>query len=110
MAEVEDYETKDESQAAANARAVTDEAILAQMEQIKTEIAEAKSLIGNMEDVSVLRAVYDSKDTVYQQKIQHLMSKYSKVRQIRPDGNCFFRAVSFAYLERLIHDPSDYAR
>lgn len=88
----------------------SDEAILEQMEQIKNEIAETKPLVGRMVAISVLSTEYDVNDVIYQEKIQNLSTKYQKIRQIRPDGNCFFRAVLFAYLERLIHDPSDYAR
>jgi hypothetical protein len=106
MSEVEAGDMKTELQPPTE----SDEAILEQMEQIKNEIAETKPLVGRMVAISVLSTEYDVNDVIYQEKIQNLSTKYQKIRQIRPDGNCFFRAVLFAYLERLIHDPSDYAR
>ncbi len=41
---------------------------------------------------------------------QDLQSMYSNLRRTRGDGNCFFRAFSFAYLERLLQDSSDLPR
>lgn len=34
--------------------------------------------------------------------------KYSGMRKTRPDGNCFFRAFAFAYLEYLVRNKDDY--
>ncbi|KAH8028412.1 hypothetical protein HPB51_016525 [Rhipicephalus microplus] len=39
-----------------------------------------------------------------------LRRKYSHIRKTRPDGNCFFRAFSFAYLESLLNDKEEYTR
>lgn len=36
-----------------------------------------------------------------------LSSKYTKIRQIRGDGNCFFRAFGFAYLEYLLKNRTE---
>ena len=38
------------------------------------------------------------------------MSKYTKLRRTRGDGNCFFRAFAFAYMETLLGDNSDLPR
>ena len=38
------------------------------------------------------------------------MSKYCRLRRTRGDGNCFFRAFAFAYLETLLEDHSDLPR
>ena len=40
-------------------------------------------------------------DPIYLAKVMKLGSKYSNVRRTRPDGNCFFRAVAFAYFEKV---------
>lgn len=34
--------------------------------------------------------------------------KYSYLRRTRPDGNCFFRAFAYSYLEYLIKDKNEY--
>lgn len=47
---------------------------------------------------------------MYEQKAKYLMKKYKAVRRTRPDGNCFFRAFSYAYLERLLTDRKEYEK
>lgn len=47
-------------------------------------------------------------DPVYLSKAKVLGEKYSFIRRTRPDGNCFFRAFSYAYLERLINNKEEY--
>lgn len=37
-----------------------------------------------------------------------MLSKYSHIRRTRPDGNCFFRAFCYAYLERLIKNKDEF--
>ena len=41
-------------------------------------------------------------DLVYRDKIQELTKTYARLRRMRPDGNCFFRACSYAALEGLL--------
>lgn len=48
------------------------------------------------------------KDDVYLSKAKTLAEKYSYIRRTRPDGNCFFRAFSYAYLEKLIGNREEY--
>ncbi|XP_065919436.1 ubiquitin thioesterase OTUB1-like isoform X2 [Dysidea avara] len=84
-----------------------DEAILAQVESIQKEIADSCELVCDVEDVGVLSSEYQKDDTIYQLKIQDLKTKYAKLRRTRGDGNCFFRAFAFAYMERAISDPSN---
>lgn len=47
-------------------------------------------------------------DTVYLEKVKDLSVKYRYIRRTRPDGNCFFRAFSYANIERLIGTPNDF--
>lgn len=49
-----------------------------------------------------------NEDPVYLLKVKDLASKYKKIRRTRPDGNCFFRAFSYAYLEQLLTDKTEY--
>ncbi|XP_067848053.1 ubiquitin thioesterase OTUB2-like isoform X3 [Heptranchias perlo] len=41
-------------------------------------------------------------DRIYQQKVQDISRKYAFFRRTLGDGNCFYRALSFAYLESLL--------
>lgn len=41
-------------------------------------------------------------------KLKYLTSKYKSIRKTRPDGNCFFRAFAYAYLEYLVKNKDDY--
>lgn len=45
---------------------------------------------------------------MYLSKAKALAQKYSYIRRTRPDGNCFFRAFSYAYLEKLIGNKEEY--
>ena len=98
------------------------------------QIAETSELVGELEDLSTLQTEYASDDHIYQAKIQvinkllkiavplsspsalhntaqqDLKAKYTKLRRTRGDGNCFFRAFSFAYMESLLKDNSDLSR
>ncbi|KAK7868997.1 hypothetical protein R5R35_013915 [Gryllus longicercus] len=86
-----------------------DELILQQQRQIEKEISEKTPLVGDMENFSSLEKEYAG-DAVYCQKVQDLSAKYKSMRRTRPDGNCFFRAFSYAYLEQLLNNPEEYER
>lgn len=45
---------------------------------------------------------------MYLEKVKDLSSKYKYVRRTRPDGNCFFRAFSYANIERLIENREEF--
>ncbi|XP_035683322.1 ubiquitin thioesterase OTUB1-like isoform X1 [Branchiostoma floridae] len=87
-----------------------DEAIMAQQDRIQQEIAETSQLIGDHEDLLLLSKEYSEEDNVYQGKIKDLRSKYKCFRRTRGDGNCFYRAFGFSYLERLLDDRKDLER
>ncbi|XP_068085368.1 ubiquitin thioesterase otubain-like isoform X3 [Anabrus simplex] len=80
-----------------------------QQRRIEKEISETTPLVGEMEDFSSLEEEYAG-DEVYCQKVRDLATKYRSMRRTRPDGNCFFRAFSYAYLERLLDRPEEYDR
>lgn len=79
-----------------------DEKIAAQQSKIEKEIAENSPLISTKFNLSVLLDEYSTEDTVYREKINDLQKKFQFIRRTRGDGNCFFRAFAFAYLESLI--------
>lgn len=60
-----------------------------------------------MEPLSSLEKEYNE-DSVYLSKVKDLSSKYKNIRRTRPDGNCFFRAFSYAYLEQLLTDKKEF--
>jgi len=41
---------------------------------------------------------------------QNLRKKYGHFRRTRGDGNCFYRAFGFAYMELLLQDPEELSR
>lgn len=86
-----------------------DEAIMQQQRQIENEIAESQPLIGKKESLNVLMKEFDG-DLVYQEKVKKLQACYSFLRRTRGDGNCFYRAFGFAYMEQLLQDKNEFSR
>lgn len=79
-----------------------DEKIAAQQSQIEKEIADEQPLVSKKYDLGVLINEYQTDDLIYRKKINELCKKFKYIRRTRGDGNCFFRAFGFAYLETLI--------
>lgn len=73
------------------------------------QISESIPLVGELEDLASLEKEYNE-DPVYLAKVKDLSSKYKYIRRTRPDGNCFFRAFSYAYLEHLLRDKAEYEK
>lgn len=67
------------------------------------KISESINLVGDLEPINSLDNEY-STDPIYLEKVKDLSSKYKYIRRTRPDGNCFFRAFSYANIERLLED------
>ncbi|XP_011495930.1 PREDICTED: ubiquitin thioesterase otubain-like [Ceratosolen solmsi marchali] len=86
-----------------------DELILQQQRRIEKEIQETISLVGEKESLKALESEY-TEDDIYLSKARALAQKYSFFRRTRPDGNCFFRAFSYAYLEKLINNKDEYEK
>lgn len=80
------------------------EEIKNQERDIEREIAERNPLISPKVSVQELKNDYQPDDDIYQNKIDQLEKDYDCIRRTRPDGNCFFRAFSFAYFEALLDD------
>ncbi|RWS29046.1 OTU domain: ubiquitin aldehyde binding protein-like protein, partial [Leptotrombidium deliense] len=55
-------------------------------------------------------AEYPAEDNAFQDKIKNLQQSYRWIRRTRPDGNCFFRAFTFAYFESLLNDNQELQR
>ena len=78
-----------------------DELILKQQEAIQKDIADNTKLVSDILPLQSLEAEFQS-DEVFKSKILKLGQKYSRMRRVRPDGNCFFRAVGYRLFEVLI--------
>ncbi|XP_022655073.1 ubiquitin thioesterase OTUB1-like [Varroa jacobsoni] len=87
-----------------------DEAIMAQEKAIEKEISDSIPLIDNKKPLISLESEYASDDTIYQEKLRDLESRFGFIRKTRPDGNCFFRAFGFAYLESMLSDIDELRR
>lgn len=81
-----------------------------QQRHIEQEVASSQALVSERLSLNLLIKDYSMEDGIYQEKIQDLRSRYRDIRKTRGDGNCFYRAFGFAYLERLLHDKSDIPR
>lgn len=64
-------------------------------------------MVGVLEPVTSLDKEYAT-DEVYLGKVKDLASKYKYIRRTRPDGNCFFRAFTYAYIERLLEKREEF--
>lgn len=73
------------------------------------QISESIPLVGPLDTIDSLASEY-STDDIYLAKVKDLGSKYSSIRRTRPDGNCFFRAFSYATLERLLGDKEEFKK
>ncbi|CAF1524539.1 unnamed protein product, partial [Didymodactylos carnosus] len=71
-----------------------------QQERIEREIIDNQPLVSEKLSTDKLRNEYDVEDSVYQSKIRELTKKYKYIRKTRGDGNCFYRAFGFGYLEQ----------
>lgn len=87
-----------------------DEAVQSMQSEIQENIAQNSLLLGDDQHISELSKEYASDDESYQEKIKTLGESYSSVRKTRGDGNCFFRAFGFGYLEHLMKNKDDFPK
>lgn len=73
------------------------------------QICDSTPFVSDLQDLSILDTEYVD-DPIYSSKLKHLASKYKSIRKTRPDGNCFFRAFAYAYLEYLVKNKEDYQK
>ena len=88
------------AQNSATGDSLNDIQILELTEQLKEQESRGRPLVGELEPLSALHEEYANGNQVYLQKISNLAKDgYSQLRRIRGDGNCFYRALSFAFVE-----------
>ncbi|KAI8073161.1 peptidase C65 Otubain-domain-containing protein [Gongronella butleri] len=80
---------------------LTDEQILQFEQQIKDEEAQKIPLVCQDEPVSKLEEEFKDNEP-FLKKIKNFSKEHTKIRRCRGDGNCFFRAVAFAWFESLL--------
>ncbi|CAF1389272.1 unnamed protein product [Rotaria magnacalcarata] len=78
--------------------------------EIEREIAESQPLVSDKIRTTQLQSEYASDDKIYQDKVAELMKKYQYIRRTRGDGNCFYRAFAFGYLEKNLVNKKELER
>lgn len=82
-----------------------------QQEEIEEEIRRTQALVSEKEEIVALIAEFDpDRSTEYYQKALELSERYTHMRRIRGDGNCFYRAILVGELERCLKDPEELKR
>ncbi|KAI0270606.1 cysteine proteinase [Gloeopeniophorella convolvens] len=67
-------------------------------------VASTLPLVAEVAPLGVLRAEYERGSESFVRQIDALAAQgFEGVRRIRGDGNCFYRAICFAYIERLFN-------
>ncbi|GAA97286.1 uncharacterized protein L969DRAFT_42269 [Mixia osmundae IAM 14324] len=90
--------------AAAPKDELTDQEIMALTQQIKEDEAKKSPLVGEIIDLSQLQAEYEGgqSDQIFVAKFRYLSTQgYELLRKLRGDGDCFYRAFAFAWLEEI---------
>lgn len=84
-----------------------DEATQNQEKAIEEEIAAQQPLVSKLLAVVDLQPEYiASNNSIYLLKAQKLAELYTKMRRVRGDGCCFYRALAFLLSERLVQNGS----
>ncbi|CAF1386205.1 unnamed protein product [Rotaria sordida] len=78
--------------------------------EIEKEIAESQPLVSGKIPTTYLQKEYASDDKIYQDKVAELMKTYKYIRRTRGDGNCFYRAFAFGYLEKNLNNKKELER
>ncbi|KAM0786215.1 hypothetical protein ACM66B_007018 [Microbotryomycetes sp. NB124-2] len=77
--------------------------------QLKEEQAQQRPLVGVLEPLDNLRDEYQNETII--NKIKHLeQNSWTGLRRLRGDGDCFYRAFAFGYVERLVPQPPSAAQ
>lgn len=82
---------------------LTDQQILELTSQIKNEHAQTHALVGSLESIQALQEEYADGSEIFTRKINWLQNEgFQHVRRLRGDGDCFYRAVSFALISSAV--------
>jgi len=65
-----------------------------------------RPLIDQIVPMSVLRAEYENGSASFVKQIDWLTNNgFDSIRRTRGDGDCFYRSIAFAYVERVLYAP-----
>ncbi|CAG0923276.1 unnamed protein product [Notodromas monacha] len=81
--------------------------VLFKQEQMADEIAQKTAMVSDPDPLESLKDEYSVKDKRIRTRINELSTLYGTLRRTRPDGNSFYRAFAFGYLESLRHDVDE---
>ena len=79
----------------------------AQLAEIEAEDVKSQPLTSRLFPISALVDMLSDATGTYLQGAQYLSTKYQSLRRIRPDGNCFYRAVMFGVCESILTNDSN---
>jgi ubiquitin thioesterase protein OTUB1 len=83
----------------------------AQMEAIVKEIRESQALTSDLLDIEGLKAHYKAESSKYfELGVNALAKEYSKMRTIRGDGNCYYRAFLYSLCEKVLENEKERER
>ncbi|EGN94864.1 hypothetical protein SERLA73DRAFT_187954 [Serpula lacrymans var. lacrymans S7.3] len=75
-------------------------------QNLLNESVPQKPLIDELASMSVLREEYEHGSASFLRQIDYLTKDgYDCVRRTRGDGDCFYRSVAYAFVERLLYSP-----
>lgn len=86
-----------------------DDLIIKQQEAIQKDIADNTKLVSDQVPLKDLETEFQN-DEAFKSKIVKLSDTYCQIRRVRPDGNCFFRAVGYRLCELLLQDEAEQKR
>ena len=73
--------------------------------QLKKDIEDQMPFITDLLDLAVLKHEYQ--DNKFELCFDELSKRYTRVRRLRRDGNCFYRAFLFQVFEHFILNKQD---
>ena len=79
----------------------------AQLADIEAKDVKSQPLTSRRLPISALVDMLSDATGTYLQGAQYLSTKYQSLRRIRPDGNCFYRAVMFGVCESILNSDSN---
>ena len=83
----------------------SDDAIRSHMEEIAKEVRDSTPILGTTEPLDVLLEEYKGNDRFVPQ-ILDLSKRYSGLQRSQGDGNCFYRAYTYAWFQSIRGDAA----
>ena len=72
---------------------------------MKEEIEASQPFISDLQDIQLVK--HEFSDSKFERCFEELQKRYTKIRRLRRDGNCFYRAFLFQVFEHFIVDKND---